>query len=927
MDETDPQQNSWPALLETKLFRPEWRNRLVSRDRLVARLTRNDGAKLTLISAQAGFGKSTLLGEWLARDSDAASSTGWVSLDESDSDPARFWTYAITAISRVLPGVGKRSIALLSGQNTSTDDTLVASLINEITAGLTSNNARKNLTLVLDDYHLVESDSVHSGIGYLLDHMPPGMQLVIASRAEPPLQLARLRARGELNELRADDLRFTLDEIVEFLRKSIGIELNEKDVRSLEQRTEGWAAGLQLAALSMEDRSDITGFVDAFAGHDRYIIDYLVEEVLRRQPEEVQEFLLLTSVLDRMNGSLCEAITGSGGGQAALEQLERQNLFVVALDDSRNWYRYHHLFADVVRARLARERPDAVAGLHVRAAEWFEQQGMVADAVEQAKAAQDHESVARLVVDRFDEFEKHGRHTSVARWLRSLPQGMIDERPRLALMLAAVSLGTDDNNSASRSLSANAEKVIGQIEKEGLGPEGDINGTVIGPDGIDALKGEVIALRLFHSSRTLSRDEVGRLVEQALELVPRSRRGIRSMLSMAHAGLRMHYDDPESTLKGLQQVIKEAHEDGNTGLLETALSFQGNIHVLFGDLAQARRSYEQALDAVKQTPYESEDRGCMPHTRMAELLLETGDLEGALVHVREALEIAEGLPTRSPVLFSRGTAARVLAAAGMMQEALEQLALVHEFVLGSTDDRFDSYVVTLELDFHHGSSDLESAAAVVRRRSLSSDIDATKENAEELTAFARYLVANGDFRAAEKVASNVLQVVREAGNVRQQVYTLVVLALAREGTGRRATALESLGRATALGEPGKFSRPFTLGGEKLAELIADLKDLTARSPGPKECGSRSYLNHLQRDFGIAGKPVRPEAIETLSEPLTVRETEVLQLVAGGMRNQEIADQLFISLATVKRHIANAYNKLQVTHRTEAVARAAELNLL
>ena len=441
-------------LLETKLYIPKWRPSLVSRPRLIERLDQGIERKLTLVSAPPGFGKTTVLTEWLAAAPSGGRPAAWVSVDQSDNDPALFWAYLITAVQTVQSGVGESALSLLHSPQPPPIESVLTTLINEINA------IQDDFALILDDYHVIDAQPVHGSIAFLLDHLPPQMHLIISGRADPPLPLSRLRGRGELTELRASDLRFTSDEAAAFLNEVMDLDLVADDVAALEARTEGWIAGLQLAALSMRGREDVPGFISAFAGDDRYIVDYLVEEVLQRQPERVRSFLLQTSILDRLSGPLCDAVTDQEGSKGMLEALERANLFVVPLDNMRQWYRYHHLFADVLRAHSMEEQPDRVPTLHRRAAAWFEENGVAAGAIEQARAAGDHETVARLLAANYEEFERIGQHASISSWSASLPEEMVRNRPRLALIHAAAALASHDNLQATRRLTSWAEDAI-----------------------------------------------------------------------------------------------------------------------------------------------------------------------------------------------------------------------------------------------------------------------------------------------------------------------------------------------------------------------------------------------------------------------------------------------------------------------------------
>jgi len=420
-------------LLETKLYVPRLRRGLVARPRLIERMRRGAESKLTLISAPAGFGKTTLLAEWLASGPAGGLSAAWLSLDESDNQPVSFWTYLVTALQTVAPEVGASALPLLhSGQ--SPIETVLATLLNELGA------VPHDIVLVLDDYHVVDGPDVQGGMAFLLENLPPRVHLVITTRADPALPLGRLRAGGELVEIRASDLRFTPDEAAAYLNEAMGLDLAAQDVAALEGRTEGWIAALQLAALSIQGREDVAGFIAGFAGDDRYIVDYLVEEVLQRQPEEIRSFLLDTSILDRLTGPLCDAVTGQRGGKATLDALDRGNLFMVPLDDRRRWYRYHHLFADVLRAHLVDEQPDRVRDLHRRASDWYEQNGDRSEAIRHAMAGEAFDRAADLVELAIPFMSQGRQEATLRRWLDAIPDDLFEARPVLAVGWVATRL-------------------------------------------------------------------------------------------------------------------------------------------------------------------------------------------------------------------------------------------------------------------------------------------------------------------------------------------------------------------------------------------------------------------------------------------------------------------------------------------------------
>ena len=425
------------ALLETKLYVPRSRRGLVPRPRLSERLDRGATSTLMLVSAPAGFGKTTLLTEWLAAGPAAPGDerlAAWLSLDRSDNDPASFWTYVITALRTAAPGVGESALTLLQAPQPPPIETVLTALLNDLAA------MTREIVLVLDDYHVIDTRAVQDGMAFLLDHAPPGLHVVIAGRADPALPLARLRARGELAETRAAELRFTPDEAAAYLNEMMGLPLTARDVAALEGRTEGWIAALQLAALSMQGRDDVAGFIAGFAGDDRYVVDYLAEEVLQRQPDRVQAFLLQTSILSRLSGPLCDAVTGQGDGKAMLAALDRGNLFLVALDDRRQWYRYHQLFADVLQARLLDEQPGQVPDLHRRASAWYERSGEPSEAIRHALAAGDFGRAADLVELAIPPMRRARQEATVQGWLAAIPDELIRVRPVLSVASAAASL-------------------------------------------------------------------------------------------------------------------------------------------------------------------------------------------------------------------------------------------------------------------------------------------------------------------------------------------------------------------------------------------------------------------------------------------------------------------------------------------------------
>ncbi len=588
-------------LIETKLHVPHRRRGLVTRSRLRSRLDRGREATLTLVSAPAGFGKTTLLTDWLAAEAAAGRATAWLSLDQRDNDPALFWTYLVTALQTAAPDVGAGALALLHSPQ-STLEAVVATLINDLDA------IADEVVLVLDDYHVIDAPEVHESMGFLLDHLPRQVHLVIASRADPPLPLARLRARGELVEVRAADLRFTSDEATAYLDGMTGLELTEADVAALEERTEGWIAALQLAALSMQGRDDVAGFIAGFAGDDRYIVDYLVGEVLQRQPDDVRSFLLRTSVLSRLTGPLCDAVTGQQGGSATLEALDRGNMFIVPLDDRRRWYRYHHLFADVLRARLLDEQPDEVATLHRRASAWYEDNGARSDAIRHATEGGDVDRAADLIELSIPEMVKGRQEATLRRWFEALPIGLFAVRPVLSMGYVGALMAS------------------GEFE------------------GVEA--------RLRDAERWVEPTTSGAPRARSAEMVVVDEerfRGLASSISVHRAGLALIAGDAAGTTAHAERALDLAGPDDH---LErgAASALLGLAHWTRGDLEVAHRWYADGMASLEKAGHLADVVGCA--LAVADIRIAQGRLRDAMSTFERALHLA----TSSGPVVLRGAA-------------------------------------------------------------------------------------------------------------------------------------------------------------------------------------------------------------------------------------------------------------------------------
>jgi LuxR family maltose regulon positive regulatory protein len=892
-------------LLETKLYLPRPRLGLVPRPRLSERLDRGLAAKLLLVSAPPGFGKTTLLVDWTAAlSTDDRVSTAWLSLDAGDNDPATYWAYVVAALRAVAPDVGADALAMLQETRPPPIEVVLTTLLN----GLGTMEAE--LVLVLDDYHVIESPQVQSGMAFLLEHLPPRLHLVIASRADPALPLPRLRALGDLVEIRSADLRFTPAEAVAYLNDSRGLQLNAADVVALEERTEGWIAALQLAALSLAGREDTASFIAGFSGDDRYVVDYLVDEVLNRQPQHVRSFLLQTSVLERMNGSLCEAVTGQSGGRALLEALERDNLFVVPLDARRHWYRYHHLFADVLQTRLLDEHPDRVAGLHRSASDWYEKHGDRPEAIRHALAGGDHPSAATLVELAMPALRRDRREATMRAWLERLPDDVLRARPVLCNTLAGARLSTGTFEGVE-DLLADAERLMGTDDL-----------VVVDQDEFRRLPA---ALAVHRAGLALMRGDVEATVgfaRRALELREANDHLADGAASALLGLAAWSVGDLEVAEASYRDCLVDFERmDHVSDVLGCSIAL-ADIQVAQGRLRTAMRTYEAALELVSRHDGRALRGAVDMYVGLAALHVEHGDLPAARRDLDRARELGEhaGLPQNA--YRSRVVMAQVRAAEGDLDAAVS--------LLDEAEQRYegDFYpdirpVAARRARLWIRQGRLDDVLAWAKRRDLSVTNDLTYVREFEHLTLARALVADRGPGAEERLAQvrDLLgRLLRQAHDSHRSGSVLeirVVEALAHHRSGDPARALTSLAEALDLAEPEGYVGLFLDEGVAMTELLT-----TAVRQG----GASPYLQQLLAGARVPlATPGR--STSTLVEPLSARERDILRLLRSDLSGPEIARELVVSLNTVRTHTKNVYLKLGVNSRRAAVRRAHELDLL
>lgn len=899
------------SLLATKLYIPPVRSQLVSRPRLIQQL--NEGLQrmpgVTLISAPAGFGKTTLVSDWLAG---CTWPVAWLSLDEGDNDTPRFLTYLVAALQTIVPDFGSEVLRVFSqGQSPSTESVLTT-LLNEITT------IPKDFIFVLDDYHAIDSKAIDDAHIFLLEHMPPQMHLVITTREDPNLPLARLRARNQLTELRVADLRFSTAEAAEFLNQVMGLELSAEDIATLETRTEGWVAGLQLVALSMRGREDIPGFIKSFTGDHRYIVDYLVEEVLQHQPEHVRNFLLQTSILDHLSGSLCEAVTGQDESQKLLDSLERGNQFVIPLDDQRRWFRYHHLFGDVLRAHLMTEQADKVPVLHQRASKWYAQNDLRSSAIRHALAARDYERAADLTELAWRETDRSRQSARWLGWAKALPDQVVRKRPVLTAGYAWALLDRGELEAAEARL-REAELWLDTSAEEII---------VVDKEEFRFLSASIAAARAYLALAVGDISSTVKYGRRALDHLPEEehlRRGI------------------PASLLGVASWTEGDLDAADRALVDSMTSFQKAGNILFANtsayvLADLRRTLgrlRQALDTYQGSLRLAEDQGKFVlwgtadlHTGLSELYCEQNDLGAAKEHLLKSKELGEqsSLP-RWRFRWSVAQA-RYMESCGEWDTALELLdEAERSYLRGPLPDLRP--VAASRARIWIKQNRLAEAESWAREQGLSPEDDLSFVREYEHITFARVLIAQYKRDRADRsildalrLLERLLKAAEEGRRNGSMIEILILQSLALEAQDNIPSALVPLEYALALAEPEGYIRIFIDEGIPMARLLSE-----AVTGGIMPSCTGKLLAAFQSEGPKKEEESKRSPVQTLIEPLSERELEVLQLIAQGLSNREISERLFLALSTVKGYNRTIFGKLQVQRRTEAIARARELGLV
>jgi LuxR family maltose regulon positive regulatory protein len=878
--------------------------------------------RLTLISAPAGFGKTTLVSEWI---NGCGRQVAWLSLDEGDSDPIRFLTYLVAVLQTIAPSIGAGVLSAIQSPQLPPIEAILTPLVNEINA------IPDKFIFVLDDYHMLDSKAVDNALTFLVEHQPLQMHLVITTREDPNLPLARLRVRGQLTELRATDLRFTPSEAADFLNQVMDLNLSTEEVVILEGRTEGWIASLQLAALSIQGHQDVPGFIQAFAGDHQYIVDYLVEEVLKRQPESIRNFLLQTSILDRLNGPLCDVVTGQPGGKARLEMLLRGNFFLIPLDDKRHWYRYHHLFADVLHMHLMTEQPDQVPALHRRASGWYEQNGLAADAILHALTGEDFERAADLIERALTLLRRSRQDAMFFGWLKALPVELFRYRPVLSVAQAHVLLSIGELEGVENRLQ-DAERWLDTTAEKNEQPEASLaEMIVVDKEEFRRLPGSIAIAR---AGLSLARGDVSGTMmyaRWALDVAPAddhvTRGGAAGFLGLAY----WTSGDLEAAYRTFADGMANLQKAGNISDAINGATTLSAIRIAQGRLHDAMHIYERALQlAMEQTTRTLRGTADI-YVGMSEIEREHNNLDVATQHLLRSKELGEHIGFPQNRYRWRVAMARIREAQGDLHGALDLFDEAERLYMSDFSPNVHP-IAARKTRVWVAQGRLGESLNWVREQGLSAEDDFTYLHEFEHITLARILLARygrdrSDSAICEAVGllERLLKAAQAGGRMGSVIEILVLQALAHQAQGDIPAALLPLEQALTLAEPEGYVRMFLDEGTNMVQL---LREAATRGIMPNYTGKLLTAFEAQGQGSANASPITASPIsQSLIEPLSQRELEVLRLFKTELSGPEIARELVIGLSTVRTHTESIYRKLDVNNRRAAVKRATELGLI
>jgi LuxR family maltose regulon positive regulatory protein len=892
-------------LLSTKVSVPRSRTNAIPRRKLHGRLDAGQSRKLTLVVGPPGFGKTTLVSEWIH---ECPHAFAWLSLDDSDDLPAQFWAYFIRSLQQLHPHLGERALALLQSPQPPAIHAMLTALINE------ASELPEELSIVLDDYHAIHAPSIHEALGFLIDHLPANMHLIITARADPPLALARLRAHDQLTELREADLRFDSDDAASFLAQTMGLTLSEDEIAALEARTEGWIAGLQIAALSLQGRDDISGFIRTFSGSHRHVLGYLADEVLNSQSEERVAFLLRTSILSRLSGPLCDAVTGNSGSQATLKELELASLFITRQDDEGVWYRYHPLFAEVLGALLQQTQAEEVPELHRRAGRWHASHGMTDEAVLHLLAGGDFEEAARLIESQASDMLRQGCGAMLMRWLEAMPEEIIHSRPLLCLARGWTFLWGPEPH---------VNRVDEWVDRA-------LRAALADPASDPEIAGQAAVLRATSAAIRWDPARSRAFSRQALDLLP-VESPWRSVMLLCLGTAYFYGGDLAPATDALSEARAFGLADGAPYVHLMAASFLADVQVIRGHLSSAVEMYHQVLtDNDSGLPL----RGTvMAHGGLAGIFCERNQLDDAAAHLQTGNEQLGEVGGAWTALALYRAAARLHAAKGNWGEALDVLDRACQSGEGAEVDLVVAQSGALRARMQLALGNVEAATAWAAESGLNQDDPGVTHpglRETEYLTLARVLCARGSYEESLALLDRLMQSADTEQRTGSAIAILTQQSLALRARGNPDPAFRCLDRALSLAESEGFVRTFVDEGAPLQSLLQDYRRLTQQRLGHD--ANRPLLRRLAlMDKLLAafsqpasnGRTEREASFGTLSE----RELDVMRLIAEGRSNQEIAALLVIALSTVKSHINSIYGKLGAQRRTQAITIARDLGLL
>ena len=886
-------------LLRTKFYVPPIRSKQIARPRLSSLIDGGLDRALILVSAPAGYGKTTLASRWLK---ESKIPYAWLSLDSSDNDPSRFLQYLMGALLPIAPGIEDDSLGILQGIQPAQYENAINLLANELAS------VSDPFFLVLDDFHVIQSEAVLKILSYLLEHLPIQMHLAILTRTDPPLPLSRLRARGQLLDIRADQLRFTYAEIAAFLNETMGLTLTANDLSAMEARTEGWIASLQLAALSMQGCKDIHGFVSAFTGSHHYVMDYLVEEVLKLQPKEVSNFLLQTSILNRLSGPLCEAVVDVDtaepvDGQGMLESLEEMNLFVIPLDDERRWYRYHHLFADVLRKRLEHQFPHLLPELHRRASQWYEKNGFISESIQQAIAAGDQDRAAKLIEDNGCILLMSGEVTTLLNWTGAI-DFQAENRPWLAIQRAWALALTGDLERVEPTLRV-PETLLAPLERT---------------DEVRTMQGTIAAARAQCANSRGEMHSAAEYARQALELLPDCSsisRSIRSVATSILGDASWFNGDVEEAKRAYTEAVRIGREANNLHMVIIANSSIADILVAQGQLHRAADIYTQCLQMAVRPDGQRSPLAANIFASKAKLFYEWNRLDDADQYIHQCIDLCRQWGDIGMQAYAHAIRARLEQARGHPEQAEEAIREAERLIgENPVSPHLFTQLKSILARVWLAQGNLSRPSQHIQERGIKFKDEIPYHREIDYDLLLRLLLARDDYEAAIHLSNRFLQQAEKIGQVDLIIEALILRALALQGKKETGQALEVLEKALTLAQPEGYVRSFLDEGKAMTRLLCQAQS--------RQVGS-GYAAVLLSRIGKTSGMTQP-SMQLLIEPLTAREVEVLKLIEAGRSNQDIAEQFVISIPTVKRHISNIYAKLGVKSRTQAIAIGKELKL-